>query len=82
VCSFAGLFVGIDGVLMSRQRMLMGLSGVLVTFFVVALAVVLCGQVMVLGCFFVVVRGFLVRFVCHFEFSCGKSPGAILSAPL
>jgi len=51
---------------MSRQRMLMGLSGVLVTFFVVALAVVLCGQVMVLGCFFVVLRGFVVCFVCHF----------------
>jgi hypothetical protein len=62
--------------------MLVGFGGVLVAFFVVALAVVLCGQVMVLGCFSVVLSGFLVRFVCHFEFSCGKSPGAILRAPL
>ena len=82
VCSFVRLFVGVGGVFMSQPRMLMGRCGVLVPFFVVALAVVLSSQVMVLGCFFVVLCGFLVRFVCHFEFSCGKSPGAILRASL
>jgi hypothetical protein len=35
-------------------------------FLVVALDVVLGCQVMMLGCFFVVLRGFVVCFVCHF----------------
>ena len=54
--------------------MVVGFAGVLVPFFVVALAVVLCSQVMVLGCFSVVLCGFLVRFVCHFLFPVGNLP--------
>ena len=41
---------------MSQHRMVVGFAGVLVPFFVVALAVVLCSQVMVLGGFSVVLR--------------------------
>jgi len=59
---------------MSQHRMVVGFAGVLVPFFVVALAVVFCSQVMVLGCFSVVLCGFLVRFVCHIYFPVGNLP--------
>jgi hypothetical protein len=51
-------------------------------FLVVALEVVIGCQVVVPGCFFVVLCGFVMCFVCHFGFSCGKSPGAILRRAL
>jgi hypothetical protein len=59
---------------MSQHRMVVGFAGMLVPFFVVTLAVVLCSQVMVLGCFSVVLCGFLVRFVCHFDLPVGNLP--------
>ena len=47
----------------------------------IALDVVLGCQVMMLGCCFVVLCGFVVGFACHFDCPVGKSPGAILTRP-
>ena len=53
-----GVFVRLDRVLMSFDRVLMGC-------FVVAFAVVLGREVVVLGGFFVVLRRLVVCFVCY-----------------
>jgi hypothetical protein len=53
--------MGLEGVLVSLGCVLMG-------FLVIAFDVVLSCQVMMLGCFFVVFRGFVVCFVCHVDF--------------
>jgi hypothetical protein len=65
VQGFARRLVGGGGVLMGLDRVLVSFGGVLMGFLVVAFAVVLGCQVMMLGCFFVVLRGFVVCFVCH-----------------
>jgi hypothetical protein len=57
--------VGGGGVVMSLDRVFVGFGRVLMRFLVVALDVVLGCQVMMLSCFFVVLRGFVVCFVCH-----------------
>jgi hypothetical protein len=62
-------------VFMGLGRMLVSFGCVLVGFLVVTLDVVLGCKVVMLGCFLVVLRGFVVCFVCHFRFSCGRSPG-------
>jgi hypothetical protein len=59
---------------------LVSFGRVLVGFLVITLDMVIGGQAMMVGCFFVVFRGFVVCFVCHFGLSCGKSPGVILRA--
>lgn len=82
VCGFARRRMSFSRVIMGDGRVLMRLGGVLVGCLVIALAVVLRCQMMMLGGFFVVMRRLLVCFVCHFESSCGKSPGAMLRAPL
>jgi hypothetical protein len=68
-----GVFMSLDRVLVSFGRVLMGLL-------VIALDVVIGGQVMMLRCFFVVLGGFVVCFVCHVHCPGGKYPGAILCA--
>jgi hypothetical protein len=82
VCCFARRLVRGGGVVVGLDRVLVGLGGVIMGFLVIALDVVLGSQVMMLGCFFVLLRGFVVCFVSHFDLSCGKSPGAILLARL
>ena len=59
---------------MGLDRVLVGLGGVVVGFLVIALDVVLGSQVMMLGCFFVVLRGFVVCFVYHFDCPVGNLP--------
>jgi hypothetical protein len=59
---------------MGLGRVLVGFRCVLMSFLVVALDVVLSCQVMVLGCFFVVLCGLVVCFVCHFDFPVGNLP--------
>ena len=56
--SSGGVLVGFLRVLVSLDRVLMGS-------FVVTLFVVLSGEVVVLGSFFMVRSGFVVCFVCH-----------------
>jgi hypothetical protein len=82
VGGFVRSLVGVGGVLMGHSRSLVGFGRVLVTLFVVAFAVMFGCEVVMLGCFSVVLCGLFVCFVCHFWFSCGKSPGAILRARL
>jgi hypothetical protein len=67
-----GVVVRCGGVFMSGGRVLVG-------FLVVAFDVVFGRQAVMLGGFLVVFCGFVVCFVCHWV-SCGKSPGAIVSA--
>ena len=50
---------------MSLDRVLVGFGRVLMSLLMIALDVVVGGQVMMLGCFFVVLGGFVVCFVCH-----------------
>jgi hypothetical protein len=82
VRGFARGFMGGSRVIMSLPGVLVRFGRVLMGFLVVALEVVIGCQVVVPGCFFVVLRGFVMCFVCHFGFSCGKSPGAILRRAL
>jgi hypothetical protein len=62
------------GVLMGLLRVLVSLDCVLMGSFVVALFVVLGGEVVVLGSFFVVLSGLVVCFVCHEGFPVGDFP--------
>ena len=66
--------MGSYGVLMSLDRVLVGFGRVFMSLLVIALDVVLGSQVMMLGCLFVVLRGFVVCFVCHFGFPVGNLP--------
>src|ERR1700679_4385006 len=59
---------------MGLGRVLVGFRCVLMSFLVVAFDVVLGCQLMMLGCFFVVLRGFVVCFVCHFDCPVGNLP--------
>jgi hypothetical protein len=65
VSGFGGLCVGALGVLMGLCRVLVGFGRVFMGFLVIALAVVLGCQAMMLGRLFVMLRGFVVCFVCH-----------------
>ncbi len=67
---------------MGHSRSLVGFGRVLVTLFVVAFAVVFGCEVVMLGCFSVVLCGLFGVLRVPFWFSCGKSPGAILRARL
>jgi hypothetical protein len=57
--------MGSRGVLMSLDRVLVGFGRVLMSLLMIALDVVIGGQVMMLRCFFVVLGGFVVCFVGH-----------------
>ena len=59
--------MSLDGVLVSFGRVLMSLL-------MIALDVVLGGQVMMLRCFFVVLGGFVMCFVCHINCPVGNIP--------
>src|ERR1700677_1948074 len=65
---------------MGLDRVLVSFGGVLMGFLVVAFAVVLGCQVMMLGCFFVVLCGFVVCFVCHFDCPVGNLPARSYSS--
>jgi hypothetical protein len=74
VCRFARRLVRDGGVVVGLDRVLVGLGGVDMGFLVIALDVVLGSQMMMLGCFFVVLGGFVVCFVCHFDCPVGNLP--------
>jgi hypothetical protein len=74
VGGFGRSLVGGGGVLMGHSRSLVGFGRVLVTLFVVAFAVVFGCEVVMLGCFSVVLCGLFVCFVCHFGFPVGNLP--------
>jgi hypothetical protein len=57
--------MGSYGVFMSLDRVLVGFGRVLMSLLMITLNVVIGGQVMMLRCFFVVLGGFVVCFVCH-----------------
>src|ERR1700677_470480 len=65
---------------MGLDRVLVGFGRVLMRLLVVALDVVLACQVMVLCCFFVVLGGFVVCFVCHFDCPVGNLPARSYSS--
>ena len=66
---------------MSLDRMLVGFGRVFMSLFVIALEVVIGGQVMMLRCFFVVLGGFVVCFVCHVECPLGNLPARSYARP-
>jgi len=59
---------------MSLDRVLVGFGRVFMSLLVIALDVVIGGQVMMLRCFFVVLGGFVVCFVCHVYCPLGNLP--------
>ena len=82
VRGFARSCMGKYGMLMSLDRMLVGFGRVLMSLLMIALHVVLGGQVMVLRCFFVVLGGFLmVCFVCHLSCPLGNIPARSYACP-
>jgi hypothetical protein len=63
VRGFAGKLVRFHRVIMGQDRVMVCLGGVLMRFLVVTLAMVLGSEVVMLGCFFVMMRRLVVCFV-------------------
>ncbi len=66
---------------MCLDRVLVGFGCVLMSFLMIALDVVVGGQVMMLRCFFVVLGGFVVGFVCHVSCPLGNLPARSYACP-
>jgi len=66
---------------MRLDRVLVGFGRVLMSLLMITLNVVIGGQVMMLRCFFVVLGGFVVCFVCHVSCPLGNLPARSYARP-